>query len=264
MIKLNCSFKDMIKHFILTHSKLKHFYLKSYSNSKYSLDVIINDILFVLKSGVSWRDSRSSIHWLSLFWHFRRFIQFNLFSSLFYNLRYFYSTQHHIDSQIIDSTFILNKFGKNKIARNKFFKNKNCNKISLVSDIHGIPLSVLVDSGNNHDISFVSSHISDLLVLTKKSRKTKNITLLADKGYVSNKLKDTLKFHNYNLMYHSKINMKELPYFDPILYKKRILVEHTFQKLKLFKRIQLRYDSSFISYYSFVLLACSFLIFRDF
>ena len=51
MIKLNYSFKDLIKNFILKHSKLKEFYLKSHPNSKYSLDIIIDDILFVLKSG---------------------------------------------------------------------------------------------------------------------------------------------------------------------------------------------------------------------
>jgi hypothetical protein len=44
----------------------------------------------------------------------------------------------------MDSTFISNKYGSNKIARNKFFKNKNCNKISLVTDINGVPLSVFI------------------------------------------------------------------------------------------------------------------------
>ena len=56
--------------------------------------------------------------------------------------------------------------------------------------------------------------------------------------------------------------MKEEIIIDAKLYKKRINVEHTFQKLKLFKRIQLRYDSNITSYFSFVFLACSLLIFR--
>jgi len=244
----------------LKHPKLKKFYTVSHPNSKYSIDTIIEDILFVLKSGVSWRDSRSSVNWQSLYWHFQRFLKFNLFQSVFQRLRNIHSKQNSIDIQIIDSTFILNKFGKNKIARNKFFKNKNCNKISLVSDSNGVPLSVIINSGNIHDVSFVEQHISDLRVLTKKSN---SVTLLADKGYVSHKLKNSLKLRKYNLVYPKKINMKEEIIIDSKLYKKRINIEHTFQKLKLFKRIPSRYDSRVSSYISFVFLACSILIFRN-
>lgn len=261
MIKLKCSFKDTIKNFILNHPKLKKYYTNTFPNSKYSLDIIIEDILFVLKSGVSWRDTRSIIKWQSLFWHFQRFSKFNVFKSIFYQLRNLYSKQNSIELQIIDSTFIMNKFGKNKIARNKFFKNKNCNKISVVSDSHGIPLSVLINTGNVHDLSFVENHVSDLLVVTKKIN---SITLLADKGYVSRKLKESVKLKNYDLIYPKKKNMAEEIIIDSKLYKKRINVEHTFQKLKLFKRIQLRYDSKISSFHSFVFIACSLLIYRGF
>lgn len=259
MVNPYWSFKELIKKFILEHRTLKKFYCKSYPNSKYSLDTIIEDILFVLKSGVSWRDSRSVIHWQSLFWHFQRFTKFNIFGSIFHQLRKSYSSKNSIGLQIIDSTFILNKFGKNKIARNKFFRNKNCNKISVVSDSNGIPLSVLIKSGNHHDLSFIGNHISDLRILTKKY---KSVTLLADKGYVSQKIKNSLILKKYNLVYPNKKNMKKVTPIDRNLYKKRINIEHTFQKLKLFKRILCRYDSFISSYYSFVLLACSFLIFR--
>jgi len=259
MIKLKYSFKETIKNSILNHKILKKYYINTFPNSKYSLDLIIEDILFVLKSGVSWRDSRSAVNWQSLFWHFQRFVKFNIFKSIFHQLRNLYSKRNSIELQIIDSTFVMNKFGKNKIARNKFFKNKNCNKVSIISDSSGIPLSVLINTGNVHDLSFVEKHVSDLFVLTKK---IKSITLLADKGYVSNKVKNSIKLRKYILMYPNKVNMIEQNNIDSKLYKKRINVEHTFQKLKLFKRIQLRYDSNVSSYFSFIFMACSFLIFR--
>ena len=68
----------------------------------------------------------------------------------------------------------MNKYGKNKIARNKWFKNKNCNmqclhsarkkvfflcKISIITDVNGIPLSVLINKGTVHDLSFINGHI---------------------------------------------------------------------------------------------------------
>ena len=51
--------------------------------------------------------------------------------------------------------------------------------------------------------------------------------------------------------------------FDNILYKKRIYVEHAFQKLKLFRRIQIRYESLLNSYLLFVLLVVSNIIFKN-
>jgi transposase len=67
---------------------------------------------------------------------------------------------------------------------------------------------------------------------------------------------------NYNLVYPPKKNMKNVIPINKKLYKQRIRVEHSMQKLKLFKRIQLRYDSSILSYSSFVFLALSIMIHR--
>jgi len=49
--------------------------------------------------------------------------------------------------------------------------------------------------------------------------------------------------------------------FDKNIYKKRIIIEHTFQKLKIFRRINIRYDSYIKTYLSFLLLASSKIIF---
>ena len=130
-----------------------------------------------------------------------------------------------------------------------------------MTDKYGIPLSVLLDSGNKHDLSFINKHIDDLVIVNKKNS-SRNISLLADKGYVSSVLKETLYNRNYNLIYPAKSNMKPNANFDICLYKKRINVEHTFAKLKLFRRIQLRYDSDCMKYLLFIYLACSQLIYR--
>jgi len=260
MIKLNISFLEILKNIILTNKKTKYFYNVTYTHSKYSLDVILKEILYVLKTGLSWRDVRSDVHWNSLYWHFSRLVKHNIFYKLFLCLRKGYIDKHNTTTQIVDSTFIMNKFGKSKMARNKFFKNKNCNKVSFFTDVSGIPLSVLVNNGNVHDLSFVTNHANDLMVLNKKI--IKPVTLLADKGYVSSKLKEHLKSLNYNLIYPQKKNMKIDFTFDKTLYKKRIYIEHSFQKLKLFKRLQLRFDSTIETFKSFIFLAVSQIIFR--
>jgi len=258
MIKLNLSIIDIVKQTILHNQILAKFYSNTFPNSKYSLDLILSEIIYVLKTGISWRNLRSQINPNSLYWHFNRLVKNNIFRDSFIYLRNKYSELNKTDIQIIDSTFIINKFGKNNISRNKFFKNKNCNKISLVTDLSGIPLSILFDSGNVHDLTFVHNHMDDLVVLSKKN---KHSILLADKGYVSKNLRLQLKNEfNYSLMYPAKKNMKTLPNYDAKLYKKRIIIEHTNRRLKLFRRIDSRYDSDINTFSNFVFLAASIII----
>ena len=56
------SIKKIFKQ-VVFNSKLKQSYFKKHSNSKYSLDLIIDELLYFLKSGISWRMLRSPIKW---------------------------------------------------------------------------------------------------------------------------------------------------------------------------------------------------------
>ena len=156
------SFIQIIKKIILKNKFLSKSFTCDHPNSKYSLDFIISEIIYVLKTGISWRNLRSSINWNTLYWHFKRFVNHNIFYKTFNFLRKKYYKNNKTNIQIIDSTFICNKYGKNKIARNKFYKNKNGNKISLLTDVNGVPLSVLVNKGTVHDLSFIEKKYQKL------------------------------------------------------------------------------------------------------
>ena len=67
---MNFDIKFELKKIILNSSKLKDSFIKIYPNSKYSLDLIIDELLYFLKSGVSWRMLRSTINYKTLFWYF--------------------------------------------------------------------------------------------------------------------------------------------------------------------------------------------------
>ena len=76
---MNFSIQNEIKKIVLNTKKLKITYTKQYSNSKYSLDLIIQEILYFLKSGNSWANLRSPIKSKTLYWHFQKFVSFNIF-----------------------------------------------------------------------------------------------------------------------------------------------------------------------------------------
>ena len=156
------TYKFFLLKLILQNTKFRKIYNTKYSHSKYSLETVIDGILYVLRNGIAWREFRGNITWSSLYWHFKRFVRFKMFQKIFHKLRKYYFRTSKTNIQIIDSTFIPNKLGKCNIARNKFYKSKNGNKISFVTDKFGIPLSILFNSGNVHDLSFISMHINDL------------------------------------------------------------------------------------------------------
>jgi hypothetical protein len=87
MVRVSVSFIKSIKHIILSNKNIKHFYTKLYPNTKYSLDDILNDIFYVLKTGISWRELRSSVNWQSVYFHFQRFVEFNIFKLFYLQLR---------------------------------------------------------------------------------------------------------------------------------------------------------------------------------
>ena len=101
------------------------------------------------------------------------------------------------------------------------------------------------------------------LIFFDKSSKTKSTILLADKAYESKKLRDSLKSNNYSLMIPKKSNAAKSYPFDKKLYKNRIYVEHTFQKLKVFRRIATRYDSLLDTYLAFLYFAISIVILKN-
>lgn len=261
MVTKTLSFKEVLRKTIINDANIGRFYTSNFLHTKYKLSDIIDDIFYVLKTGISWRSLRSHINWQSVYFHFKRFVTNNIFKKFYLSLRSQYFSNNKTEVQIIDSTFIANKYGKNVVARNIFFKNKNCNKISFLTDLKGVPLSVLVNSGNIHDSKFINEHMNDIFIINKNFNKS-NI-LLADKAYEGKNIRTSLKTFNYKLFVPAKKNSKIKYPFNKKLYKKRIIIEHSFQKLKVFRRIQLRYDSDIETYLSFLYLATSFLIFNN-
>ena len=122
MTKIHITFKELIKITIIGDPNIGHYYSKKHPNTKYTLNNILEDILYVLKTGISWRNIRSSINWKSTYFHFQRFVKHNIFKKFYLQLRSLYFTNNKTNIQIIDSSFIMNKFGRNKVARNAFLK----------------------------------------------------------------------------------------------------------------------------------------------
>jgi len=262
--KLNISIIGLLKETILKNKIIGHTYINIYGNTKYSLDDILNEIIYVLKTGVSWRQLRSSINYNTLFWHFNRFVKNNIFKSAYDNLYNYYLTKiKSINGIIIDSSFVQNKLGKN-FPRNKYFKNKKCIKISLLTDLNKIPFSILLKNGNLHDATIFEFHKKDIQKYKKKF--INNIYFLADKGYISKKIKNYCTENKINYLVPNKKNAKNKVIFndaEKLLYRKRTQIERLFGNIKQFRRIQCVFESNLKSYLNFLYLALFILLYNN-
>jgi transposase len=256
---MNFNIQFECKKIILNNKNLKSTYNKIHTNSKHSLDLIIDELFYFFKSGVSWKLLRSPINSKTLFWHFSKFVKNNIFLKLFNKIKNTYINKHKNQDYtlLIDSTTIYNKYGVNKIGRNKFYKNKKTTKISLMTDINGFPLSVLFMKGNYHDNSVFEKHIRDALVILPNNKKK----IMADKAYSSKKNYDLLESKNITHIIPPRKNMKiaKTYKYNKDEYIKRIKIEHIFSRLKMFRRLNVRYEKLVRYFSSFVFIALSFI-----
>ncbi len=248
--------EEIIYNTIINNKNIGHYYVNNYISKKHSLHTIINEIIYVLKTGISWRNLRSSINYNSIYYHFKRFVDNNIFIDAYNDIFKLYLNKiKNINGIIIDSSFIQNKYGKGNIARNKFFKNKKCFKLSIITDFNNIPFSVLLSNGNLHDATIFNDHKNDIIKY-KKNISNKSY-FLADKGYISKNINDFCTNNNIFYLVPNKINSKKSPFTDEQkkIYKKRIIIEHLFGRIKQFRRISLIYDSKINTYFNFLYLA---------
>ena len=90
IIYISIDIVNEIKNIVLNTANLRSTYTKKHPNTKYTLDLIINEILYFLKSGVSWRYLRSKINYKTLHYHYIKFVKNNIFLKLFNKIRNMY------------------------------------------------------------------------------------------------------------------------------------------------------------------------------
>jgi len=119
----------------------------------------------------------------------------------------------------------------------------------MLTDALGRPLRFVITGGQVNDC-------------TQAGRLLENAEtgyVIADKGYDSEQVLEEIERLGANAVIPPKSNRKEQREYDLELYKKRNLIERSFNQLKRFRRIATRYDRKALYFRSFLYLATSLL-----
>ena len=232
---------------------------------KYDIKLYLTDILYVLKTGVSWRDLRSNICWNSIYKVYIKLNKHKIFEYSFKELLKKYLKKlykNKLKYISTDTTFIPNKKGHDKKGYNKFYNKKNGTKISMHTDLNGIPLNIKCYKGNMNDSKILCDHLKDGIIVNHDHLlKDYNSYFLGDKGYDTKNVRSKLKeFKLKILIDQNKRNIKDpekLIKFNKIekgIYKKRLVIERTFNKLKYNRKLCLRYENKIENFIGFIYL----------
>jgi transposase len=262
--------KLLMKH-IKSIPKLFSSFNFGHKQQKYTLNEYLIEILYVLKTGIAWRDIRSKINWNSIYKVYIKSNKYKIFQISYIDLLNKYLrrcplcfAQKKLKYVSTDTSFIPNKKGKDVIGYNKFYNKKKGTKISLITDNQGIPFNIGFYKGNMYDSRIFLDHIEkpNLIKLDKnkldKNKVDKNKVeiryFMADPGYDSKEIRLKIKDMNYiPLIVQNKRRIKDpskliiLNATEKEIYKKRMVIERTFNRLKMNRKICLRYVRNFIS-----------------
>lgn len=220
-------------------------------------ECLFNGIIQVLRLGIPWKNiydcgaSASSCHR-----YFRELTRRGLFKKVFKLLAIGKTNIIECSADTDSTTSYRFSHGVGQDGRHK----KPATKISLLTDINGLPADVQFDKGNKSDPSFLPSHLKNTIGRRKK-------ILNLDKIYVSLDLRREMRrrgtFVNMETRrgdYIRKIGPKFKLKEDK--YKIRFLIERTFSWIENFKRCKFRLDYTLSSFKSWIYLALIIILIR--
>ena len=227
----------------------------------------MTEIVYFVKSGLSYEDYRGPVNSKTLNKHILFIARNDIFRKIYEELNEKYiklKSFSKLKYQSIDTMIIVNRNGKDDVGRNKLCKFKNCYKVSVLVDSNRIPLDIIVSNGSKSDINIAHGHLKN--VSDKYTDKFKPY-ILCDKGYDSIKLRTKMLEIGYKpIIDYNKRNtkdpkkIKKLTFAEKQIYQKRIKVENSFCLFSKFKRVRLVYDTYKSTYTSFCYLAFSLMI----
>lgn len=211
----------------------------------------VEGILWHFRIGAPWRDLPTEFGpWSSIYNLFNNWSRRGIWEEVFKSIRGELDNEwNFIDGSIVKAHQHSSGARKGEDVAIGQSRGGRTTKIHMLADSFGNPIDFELTEGQVHDIKMAES-------LLEKSEAE---TLIGDKGFDSDKLREAARAKNIVPMIPRRENSKkENAEFDKELYKARHLIENLFAKIKHFRSLATRYDKLKRNYASMVYLGCIF------
>ena len=140
---------------------------------------------------------------------------------------------------------------------------KNGTKRSLLVDGNGIPLSLVVDGAQRHDVKLLEPTLDGIVVDRPSEEEGPKQHLCADKGYAGQPAQESMQERGYVPHVRQRGQEALEKKRNPRRRARRWVVERVHSWLNRFRKLLVRYEKTTASYEGLLELACSLIAFRQ-
>src|SRR5512136_630111 len=140
---------------------------------------------------------------------------------------------------------------------------KNGTKRSLLVDGNGIPLSLVVNGAQRHDVALLEVTLDRIVVDRPSPDVVPRQHLCADKGYAGQPAQESICERDYIPHVPQRGEEIESKRKSPVYRARRWVVERTHSWLNRFRKLLVRYEKTAASYDGLMELACALIAFRQ-
>ena len=133
-------------------------------------------------------------------------------------------------------------------------------KRSILTDASGIPLSVVLDGANRHDIKLLEKTLDKMVIFRPEVTDDKPQNLCLDAGYTG--AEKIISDRRYTLHIRPRNKEKEEKINNPDFKARRWVVEVTHSFLNRFRKLLVRYEKKEKNYLALIQFACSIIVWR--
>jgi transposase len=236
------------------------------------LTEIVSAILFRLKTGCQWRQlpikqffSNDALTWQGVYYHFNKWVVDGSWTKVWINILSL--NRQHLDLSCIqlDGSHTLSKRGGEAVGYQGRKSAKTTNTL-FIADNQGLMLACASpQEGQHNDLYNIKELFEDLCqMLVKAGINVKGLFLNADSGFDSKEFRQICKDKEIEANIDVNIRNKktenqstDYEYFDEVLYKRRVVIEHANAWMDSFKALLIRFETKAINWVAFILLAFS-------
>ena len=221
-------------------------------------------IVYVLRTGMQWNalprelGASSTVHD-----RFQEWEQQGLFKAVWQAGLEEYDELEGIEWewQSVDGVMTKAPFGHAATGANPTDRGKQGTKRSLLTDGKGIPLALVVDGANRHDVKLLCATLDGIVLARPEPTEEQPQHLCLDAAYDAAWVRDEVQGRRYQDHIRRRGEEKQEKTQTPGSRARRWVVERTHAWINRSRRLLVRWEKKTENYLAFVHLACAQLIF---
>lgn len=152
--------------------------------------------------------------------------------------------------------------GGEKTGPNPTDRGKRGVKRSMLTEGHGVPIGVVVEGANRHDMKLVQPTIESLVVTRPKPTKEQPQGMCLDKGYDYDEVREILQAFGFTAHIRPRGEETKAIKREAGFKARRWVVERAHSWMNRFRRLLVRWDKKAENYLALVHFACGLIAFR--